>query len=107
MSPTLQDENALPLGLISYFESRDRVDGALRILHEALDWLRDVGVRTVVGPMDGDVWHRYDVATLQEEVARDPARFHELIRQRIYRETETHILEEERKGTDRVFADTE
>ena len=59
VSPVLEDEDGRPIGMISFFEALDRMDGVRPLFAAALAWLRDQGANTVVGPMDGDTWHRY------------------------------------------------
>ncbi|HEX7150055.1 MAG TPA: hypothetical protein VF618_01110 [Thermoanaerobaculia bacterium] len=48
-------------GLLGYFEAVDDADAVRALLHEAAAWLRANGAREVIGPMDGDTWHRYRV----------------------------------------------
>ena len=47
------------IGTIGFFEAANDPDAAPRILHEAARWLRGRGATSVIGPMDGDTWHRY------------------------------------------------
>lgn len=59
ISSNLQDEAGRPLGMLGLFEALDHsaaIDGLFR---EAIGWLTERGVRTVVGPIDGDTWHSY------------------------------------------------
>ncbi len=61
-SPTLQDDQGRPLGLLGFFEAMDGPEGkegALRLLEEGTRWLRETGAGQIVGPMDGDTWHRH------------------------------------------------
>lgn len=61
-SPTLRDEAGRPYGLIGFFEALGTPQArevAQRLLAEAVRWLRETGAGAVVGPMDGDTWHRY------------------------------------------------
>lgn len=63
ISPTLRDEQGRRLGLLGEFEACDRAD-AVRVLFTAAQaWFRHCGVETIVGPMDGDTWHRYRINT--------------------------------------------
>jgi GNAT superfamily N-acetyltransferase len=59
-APTLRDETGLPIGMLGLFEA---VEGSQEAVHalfaEALRWLRETGAGQIVGPMDGDTWHRY------------------------------------------------
>jgi GNAT superfamily N-acetyltransferase len=60
LSPALRDGQGAPLGLIGFFEALAWYDEAVRALfQEGIAWLRQAGAGTIVGPMDGDTWHRY------------------------------------------------
>lgn len=55
LSPALQD-----YGMIGFFEALTGHDQAVGdLFREAVSWLREAGAGTVIGPMDGDTWHRY------------------------------------------------
>ena len=61
-SPSLRDDAGLPYGMIGFFEAVDGPAGeeaAAALLAEGVRWLRETGAGAVVGPMDGDTWHRY------------------------------------------------
>lgn len=61
-SPVLKDEQGLPLGMLGFFEAMDGPEGregALGILAEGVRWLRETGAGEIVGPMDGDTWHKH------------------------------------------------
>jgi GNAT superfamily N-acetyltransferase len=61
-SPTLRDGQGRPLGLLGFFEAMDEPEGkegALALLAEGIRWLRETGAGQIVGPMDGDTWHRH------------------------------------------------
>lgn len=63
-SPALRDAAGLPLGMLGFFEAVDGPAGreAVEALFaEAVRWLREIGAGEVVGPLDGDTWHRYRV----------------------------------------------
>jgi len=49
------------LGLIGFFEASNEPVSVRNLLREAASWLRTQGATQVVGPMDGDTWHRYRV----------------------------------------------
>ena len=54
-SPTLQG-----LGMIGFFEALPGSEEEVAKLFEAaIGWLRETGAGEIVGPMDGDTWHRY------------------------------------------------
>lgn len=61
-SPTLKDERGLPLGMLGFFEAMEGPEGkqaALEVLAEGVRWLRETGAGEIIGPMDGDTWHRH------------------------------------------------
>jgi GNAT superfamily N-acetyltransferase len=61
-SPALRDGEGRPLGLLGFFEALDGPEGkegTLRLLAEGTGWLRETGAGQIVGPMDGDTWHRH------------------------------------------------
>ncbi len=61
-SPALKDEAGLPYGMIGFFEAVDGPDGreaTSRLFRQAVGWLRETGAGEILGPMDGDTWHRY------------------------------------------------
>ena len=60
LSPALRDDQGAPYGMIGFFEALGWYDEAVRDLFTAaVSWLRDSGAGAIVGPMDGDTWHRY------------------------------------------------
>lgn len=60
IAPALRDGAGRPYGTLGCFEALDGEDGAVRELFEqAIAWLRAAGAGPVLGPMDGDTWHRY------------------------------------------------
>lgn len=59
VSPTLRSEDGRPIGMIGHFEAVDRPNVAKELLAAAVDWLRQQHVGEIVGPLDGDTWHRY------------------------------------------------
>jgi GNAT superfamily N-acetyltransferase len=60
VSPTLRDGDGKPYGMIGFFEALAWYDEPVAdLLREAVAWLRQAGAGTIVGPMDGDTWHRY------------------------------------------------
>jgi GNAT superfamily N-acetyltransferase len=62
-SPTLRDENGLPFGMLGFFEALPGSEEAVsRLFEAAIAWLRETGATpagTVIGPMDGDTWHKH------------------------------------------------
>lgn len=55
LSPALRD-----YGMIGFFEALNGTNEAVgELFREAAAWLREAGAGTVLGPMDGDTWHRY------------------------------------------------
>lgn len=61
VSPVLRDEHGRPFGMLGFFEAEHRQDAADALFREAIAWLRERGAQRIVGPMDGDTWHRYRV----------------------------------------------
>lgn len=60
LSPALRDESGRPYGMIGFFEALAGHDETVgELFREAAAWLREAGAGTVIGPMDGDTWHRY------------------------------------------------
>lgn len=49
-------------GTIGFFDAFNDVEACRLLLAAAEDWLRTRGVKRVLGPMDGDTWHRYRFA---------------------------------------------
>jgi GNAT superfamily N-acetyltransferase len=61
-SPWLRDEQGRSYGLIGFFEAlKGHPEGVSRLFSEAVSWLRETGDGPILGPMDGDTWHRYRV----------------------------------------------
>jgi GNAT superfamily N-acetyltransferase len=61
LSPQLEDERGRPYGLLGFFEALDRPAAVGRLFEEAVAWLREAGAGPILGPMDGDTWHRYRI----------------------------------------------
>jgi GNAT superfamily N-acetyltransferase len=61
VAPSHRDERGAPIGMIGFFESEDDVETSTAILDAACDYLHEHGCRRIVGPIDGDTWHRYRV----------------------------------------------
>lgn len=60
-SPLHRHAHGSEQGLIGYFEALDD-EGATRALFAAAEeFLRQQSCRSIIGPMDGDTWHRYRV----------------------------------------------
>lgn len=53
------NESQLNWGTIGAFESLEDPAVVRAILGEAAQWLHQQGATEIVGPMDGDTWHRY------------------------------------------------
>lgn len=61
-SPALSDERGLPYGMLGFFEAVDGPRGreaVRRLFAEAISWLRETGAGEIIGPMDGDTWHKH------------------------------------------------
>ena len=63
LSPQLRADNGTPYGILGFFEAIQHQDAADALLHQAIAFLREQGAERIVGPMDGDTWHRYRVNT--------------------------------------------
>lgn len=61
LSPSLKDDHGAPFGLLGFFECRNDETASRALFDAAIAWLRERGAGRVVGPMDGDTWHRYRV----------------------------------------------
>jgi GNAT superfamily N-acetyltransferase len=60
VSDALRDEQGRPYGMLGSFESLEgEADAVRELFQEAIGWLRGAGAGPVIGPMDGDTWHRY------------------------------------------------
>jgi GNAT superfamily N-acetyltransferase len=72
-SPSLRDEAGLPIGMLGFFEALEGSQEAVHALfNEAIRWLRETGAGRIVGPMDGDTWHRYRLNAGPFPPAGDP-----------------------------------
>lgn len=58
-SPELRDPAGAPLGMLGFFESLDDREAVHALFDHAVQWLRECGCGSIVGPMNGDTWHRY------------------------------------------------
>ena len=47
------------IGQIGYFEACEELVASSRLFEAVVSWLRGRGAARIVGPMDGDTWHRY------------------------------------------------
>jgi hypothetical protein len=64
LSPALRDGEGRPYGMLGSFEAVEGGEAAVRELFEqATGWLRNAGAGPIIGPMDGDTWHRYRVVS--------------------------------------------
>lgn len=60
VSPSLKDEAGRPYGMLGFFEAlSDQAEAVAGLFRESIAWLRERGAGVIVGPMDGDTWHRY------------------------------------------------
>jgi GNAT superfamily N-acetyltransferase len=58
-SPTLTDDQGRPVGMLGFFEAMNNPGAVHSLFTAAVAWLRARQTRLIVGPMDGDTWHRY------------------------------------------------
>lgn len=47
------------VGLISFFETVNRYEAVEILFKKAIEWLKENDVHSIIGPMDGDTWHKY------------------------------------------------
>lgn len=59
LSPSLRDAAGRPYGMLGSFEALDDPEAVSRLFAEGVSGLRQAGAGAVIGPMDGDTWHRY------------------------------------------------
>lgn len=59
----LKDKTGCSIGTIGFFECDNNFDIAKYILKNAIRWFSDNGVKTIHGPIDFDIWHRYRFMT--------------------------------------------
>jgi len=59
LTPVLRDGAGKPYGMLGFFEAFEDEDLVSALLREALGWLRERGAGEIIGPIDGDTWHRY------------------------------------------------
>ena len=57
--PALTMEDGKSAGTLGFFESQEDEEAVRALLGEAMDSLKRHGIAAVLGPMDGDTWHRY------------------------------------------------
>ncbi len=56
-------EEGRTIGLVGLFAAEDDLDAVRVLMDAAADWFRSRGVRTIRGPMAGDIWHRWRFMT--------------------------------------------
>lgn len=61
ISERLRDDHDKPTGMLSFVEALNDPEAAAALFRAAAGWLRDQGAGRIVGPLDGDTWHRYRV----------------------------------------------
>ena len=59
LTPPAEGSGPAPIGILGFFEAFDRPEAVAALLGMATGWLRDQEAARVVGPIDGDTWHRY------------------------------------------------
>ncbi len=59
ISPSLEDPEGKPYGMLGFFEALDDAAAVAALFETAIEWFRERGVATVIGPIDGDTWHSY------------------------------------------------
>lgn len=61
VSSLLKDDQGNPLGMLGFFEATNNPVAVKTLFHAAIDWLAGVGADRIIGPMDGDTWHKYRI----------------------------------------------
>ncbi|WP_145245996.1 hypothetical protein [Aeoliella mucimassa] len=61
-SQAVGESSVLP-ATIGDFESHNDPQAAVAMLLAAVRWLREQGATEIIGPMEGDTWHRYRLVT--------------------------------------------
>jgi hypothetical protein len=64
---TLLSYNGATPGLIGWYECADDPEASRALLDAAVRLLKERGCATVIGPINGDTWHRYRVALPSDE----------------------------------------
>ncbi len=59
VSPTLKEPTGKPIGMLGFFEARNCPTVVSALLDRAVDFLARQGVGMIIGPIDGDTWHKY------------------------------------------------
>ena len=54
-----EKKNDLPIGLIGFFEAQKNFRATDLLIEDAVVWLKDQGCTQIIGPMNGDTWHKY------------------------------------------------
>lgn len=76
VNPRLQDQTA-PTGLLGFFSFADEAweshaDGLTALMHQAMHWLRQQGMKRVRGPMNFTTWYSYRAETETGDYPRFP-----------------------------------
>lgn len=59
VSPLLKDDSGKPFGMLGFFEAANNPPVVKTLFNAAIDWLKGAGASQIIGPMDGDTWHKY------------------------------------------------
>jgi GNAT superfamily N-acetyltransferase len=59
LSPVLRDDSGQPIGLIGFFEAMNDPETVQALFEHGINWLKRRGAGRIIGPMDGDTWHKY------------------------------------------------
>lgn len=58
-SSALTDDSNRPVGMIGFFEALNQPETVAELLRAAIRFLQETGAGMIIGPMDGDTWHKY------------------------------------------------
>jgi hypothetical protein len=61
VSPTIIDAEGSAVGMLGFFDAFNRPAPVTEMLGQSIQWLRQQGCRSIVGPIDGDTWHKYRI----------------------------------------------
>ncbi len=63
ISDNLVSTHSGPTGMFGFFEAQNMEVAVRMMFDRGIAWLKQQGSSTVIGPMDGDTWHKYRLNT--------------------------------------------
>jgi GNAT superfamily N-acetyltransferase len=61
ISNALKDSGGKPFGMLGFFEAINNQDAVNLLFDNAVSWLKENGAGRIIGPMNGDTWHKYRI----------------------------------------------